>query len=305
MRSATAFAPGSIGNVGPGFDVLGLAVDGVGDRVTVTLRDVPGIVVEASGLDAEHLPLDDTRNTAAIAAAAVFARAGYDRGAMITIEKGLPLSGGLGGSAASSVAGAAAAHLALHDTLDLDAIVAAALAGESTVSGWHLDNILPSVFGGLMLARTVDPIDYVRLRVAEPWWLAVVTPAVRIETKRAREILPENVERQLWIQLMANTASMVHAFAAGDGPLLRRALDDVYAERARKALIPHFDNVKRAALSAGSIGCSISGSGPTVFAIAPDELTAKRCGDAMQRSFAELRSVAHIAPIAAQGVRAV
>lgn len=305
MRSVTVFAPGSIGNVGPGFDVLGLAFDGVGDRVTLTLRDAPGISVAVSGRDAEQLPVDAARNTAAVAARAVFEQLQWSGGAEISLLKGLPLSGGMGGSAASSVAGAAAASLALRGRIDVELVVAAALEGEALVSGRHLDNILPSACGGLMLARSVDPLDFVRLHVARPWWVSLVTPQVRVETRSARSILDATVDRAIMIQLMANTASMVHAFASGDGELLRRSLDDVYAEPARKSLIPNFDAVKRAALANGSLGCSISGSGPTVFSIAPDEDVARRCAVAMSAAFGEVAATFHVSAIAIEGVRAV
>ncbi|HVR41213.1 MAG TPA: homoserine kinase [Thermoanaerobaculia bacterium] len=298
---ATAFAPGSIGNVGPGFDVLGLAVDGIGDRVTVELTDGESRVASVTGRDADLVPLDATRNAAAIAALAYLRP--YGRRAIVSIEKGLPLAGGMGGSAASSVGGAYAAALAIGDDIDTNKIIAAALEGESAVAGRHLDNIAPCVLGGLALVRSVDPIDVVALPVRAAWWVALVTPRVRIQTKEARALLPQECDRATWIQQMANTTALAHAFAIGDGDLLRRALDDKYAEPRRAALIPRFYDVKRAALDAGSLGSSISGSGPTIFAIAADETAARACADAMQHAFADIESSAHVGPIAKQGVR--
>ncbi|MEA2571211.1 MAG: homoserine kinase [Acidobacteriota bacterium] len=305
MKSATVFVPASIGNVGPGFDVLGLAIDGIGDRVSIELRESPRDSVTVSGRDAEQVPTEATRNVAAVAARAFLDVAKYEGGAAIHVEKGLALSGGMGGSAASSVGGAAAASFALFDELRVDDVIRAALAGEALVSGRHLDNILPQTIGGLALTRSVDPLDYVALAVRENWWAALVTPAVRVETRSARSILSMQIERAVFIEQMANVAAMVHAFANGDGALLRRALDDRYAEPARKTLIPHFDDVKRAALDAGSIGCSISGSGPTVFAIAENEAAAQRCGDAMARAFGSIASTTHCGPIAREGARRI
>ena len=312
---ATAFAPGSIGNVGPGFDVLGLAVDGIGDRVTVELTHDEPRVDDVTGIDADLVPRDSDRNCAAIAAAAVLRGSGWN--AIVTIHKGLPLAGGMGGSAASSVAGAYAAWNArvvwasglppgggagwkptLHDE-----IIAAALEGEAAVAGRHLDNIAPSVVGGLALSRSVDPIDVVKLPVAASWWVALVTPRVRIQTKEARALLPNESSRAEWIQQMANTTALAHAFAVGDGALLRRALDDRYAEPRRASLIPHFYDVKNAALENGALGCSISGSGPTLFAIAENEHAARVCATAMQVAFAEVESTAHVGAIAKEGVR--
>jgi homoserine kinase len=303
--SATAFAPGSIGNVGPGFDILGLAIEGIGDRVTVELTDGDARVDSITGIDAALVPLDPQRNAAAIAAIAWLRAHGDSRNPIVTIDKGLPLSGGLGGSAASSVAGAFAAALAMgSETLPIE-LAAAALQGEMSVAGEHLDNIAPAILGGLALSRSVRPIDIIALTVAADWRLALVTPDVRIQTKAAREVLPSTSGRAVWVQQMANTAGVVHAFATGDGELLRRALDDRYAEPRRAALIPHFNAVKRAALDAGAFACTISGSGPTLVAICADDDIAQRVTAAMRTAFEQVRSIARVAPIARQGVHAV
>src|SRR5205085_10705653 len=185
-----------------------------------------------------------------------------------------------------------------------EAVIAAALDGESAVAGRHLDNIAACVLGGLALCRSVDPIDVVALPVAAPWWIALVTPAVRVETKAARALLPDASQRSEWIQQMANTAALVHAFAAGDSELLARALDDRYAEPRRVQLIPNFAAVKRAATDAGAFACTISGSGPTLFAIAAEEGAARRCAAAMQNAFG-MATTSHVGPIARQGARAV
>lgn len=298
---ATAFAPGSVGNVGPGFDVLGLAVEGVGDRVTVELTREVGHV-EVAGRDAASIPTDPEKNSAAIAANAILRPQGFR--AIVQLEKGLALSGGMGGSAASAVAGAYAASLALGTTPSIRDVIAAALEGEAAVAGRHLDNIAASALGGLTLSRSVDPVDCMRLPVTAAWFVARVTPDVRIRTEEARAILPRNVDRGVMIMQMANTAALMHAFATGDEELLRRALDDRYAELHRAPLIPRFADVKRAATEAGALGCSISGAGPTVFAIARDEREAARIADAMAHAFG-IASASHIGAIAPEGVRKV
>ncbi|MDQ3282062.1 MAG: homoserine kinase [Acidobacteriota bacterium] len=297
---ATAFAPGSIGNVGPGFDVLGLAFDGLGDRVTVELTKRESRVDAITGRDAELVPRDASLNAAAIAANAYLQPYGFR--AIVTLDKGLPLAAGMGGSAASSVAGAYAAGLALGQSPQPREVIAAALEGESAVAGRHLDNIVPSVFGGLGLSRCTDPIDATKLPVNADWWLALVTPQVRIETKEARALLPNETDRATWIQQMANTTALVHAFATGDAALLGRALDDRYAEPRRASLIPNFFEAKRAALDAGAFACTISGSGPTLFAIAADERAARACAEAMERALGDVK-LTHVARIAREGVR--
>ncbi len=297
MKSATVFAPGSIGNVGPGFDILGLAIDGIGDTVTVELGKSGPVIVR--GRDASFVPTDPEKNAAAIAAQAIAKRTLH-----VTIDKGLPVSGGMGGSAASSVAGAYAAALALEMEIKPAEIMTAALEGEIAVSGRHLDNIAPITLGGLVLSRSIDPIDVIPLSVPENWSVALITPRVRIETKQARAILPQQWDRTSWIQQMANTAALITAFATGDGALARRALDDLYAEPRRAPMIPHFAEVKGAALDAGAFGCSISGSGPTIFAIV-NQSNADACLAAMRRAMGDVAFEARIAPIARRGARAV
>ena len=304
--TATAFAPGSVGNVGPGFDVLGLAVEGIGDKVTIELTAHDSRITAVTGRDADLIPRDPSRNSAAIAAIAWLRAAGREDNVIVSIDKGLALAGGMGGSAASAVAGAYAAALAARCPLPAArSLITAALEAESVVAGRHLDNIAASVLGGLTISRSVDPIDAVSVKVAAPWWVALVTPDVRIETKAARAILPEEWPRRMWVQQMANTVALTHAFATGNGELLARSLDDRYAEPLRANLIPHCREVKRAAVLAGAFACGISGSGPTMFAVCENETVARAACTAMQNAFGELRSTAYAGPIANQGVRAV
>ena len=303
-RRAAVFAPGTIGNVGPGFDMLGLAVDGIGDTVTVELHDGPDVVEAVTGRDAAQIPRETTRNSAALAARAFLDIHGArDARYRMTIDKGLTLSGGMGGSAASSVAGALAAARAIGQDASSTALVRAALAGESVVSGWHIDNIAASLFGGLILVRSTEAMDVVRIPLGGDWWVALVTPEVRIETRAARALLPETWARAEWVQQMANTAALVHGFATGDGALVRRSLDDRYAEPRRAALIPRFAEVKQAALDCGALGCSISGSGPTVFALAAASEAALRCAAAMKAAFEGTPATAHVGRVAEQGAR--
>jgi homoserine kinase len=305
-RCATAFAPASIGNVGPGFDVLGLAVEGIGDTVSIELRgDGDASSIEVTGLDAKLVPSDPQKNAAAVAARAWFEPRGITAGFHMRIHKGISMSAGMGGSGASSVAGALAAAAACgagHPSPA--AVMEAALAGESAVAGRHLDNIAATVLGGLALVRSIDPIDAMRLPVASDWRLVLATPRVRLETRHSRSVLPRSSERELWVQQMANAIALAHAFGTGDSELLRRALDDLYAEPHRAHLIPRFGPVKRAAIDAGALGCSISGAGPTIFAIA-EPARAAAVGSAMERAFEDIPTDLHVTGIAREGARIV
>lgn len=306
-RQVRVFVPATIGNVGPGFDVLGLAIDGLGDEISVDLIDGHQIVIrEITGRDAEAIPTDPAANSASIAARAILRHAGrIDQGLAISIHRSLPACGGLGASAASAVGGAVATVAALALSEEPLPILDAALAGEAAVAGHHLDNIAPALFGGLTLVRSVEDRDVVAIPAPPAWWAATVTPNIRIRTRDARAVLPEMLPEHDWVQQMAQTAAVVAAFALGDEHLLARALNDNYAEPRRKHLIPNFDAVRMAAMRAGALGASISGAGPTVFALAPNEATARACESAMVDAFEGQISGRHSGPVARHGVRRV
>src|SRR6267143_3318445 len=206
-RGITASAPGGIGNIGPALDVLGCAVAGARDEITVAWRNEPGIEVA----DAGHpdLPRDPARHTAALAAAAVLRRAGEaKRGLTLWCRKGLPLSGGQGGSAASAVAAAVATNALLGNPLGTDVLLACCLDAESAVAGRHLDNIAASLLGGIVLVRTLDPIEVIRLPVPTGLILVLAHPAQRLTTVDSRHALPEQVSRADVIQQIGNASAM-------------------------------------------------------------------------------------------------
>jgi homoserine kinase len=280
----TASAPGGIGNIGPGLDVLGCAVAGARDEVTVEWRDEPGIEVA----DAGHtdLPRDAARHTAALAAAAVLRRAGKEKqGLTLWCRKGLPLSGGQGGSAASAVAGAFATNALLGNPLGTDALLSACLDAESAVAGRHLDNIAASLLGGIVLVRTLDPIEVIKLPVPKGLILVLAHPAQRLLTIDARRALPEMVSRADVIHQIGNAGAMVSACYTGDIALFGRAIDDRIAEPARAPLLPGFLAAKRAALDAGAYGVSISGAGPSAFAVVETDLIAHAVATAMRDAY--------------------
>ncbi|HEY4100693.1 MAG TPA: homoserine kinase [Gemmatimonadales bacterium] len=282
-QTATACAPGSIGNVGPGIDIVGLAVAGLGDRVTLTRRSGTGITVVAAGHP--DLPTDPARHSSAIAAAAVFRRARFNDGVDMVVEKGLPLSGGQGGSAASAIAGAVAANHLCDAKLDTISLLECGLEAESTVAGHHADNLAPALLGGLILIRSLDPIDLVQLPVPPQLRIVLVHPAQQLRTSTARAALPEMITREIALTQAANIAAMVAAAYLGDLALLGRSIDDRIAEPARRHLLPGFDDAKQASREAGALGCSISGAGPTVFALVDDDETGRRVGDAMVAAY--------------------
>ncbi len=283
----TAFAPGSVGNVGPGLDILGLAVAGDGDAVRAEWLAEPGLRM----LDPGHpeLPEEAERHTAGLAARAVLARAGSavprGRGIGLTVRKGLPLSGGQGGSAASAVAGAVAVNALLGEPLGRMALIEACLEAEEAVAGRHADNIAPSLLGGIVLIRSMDPLDLVQLPVPAELYVVLARPEQRMRTADARAVLPREIPRAVALHQAAQVGAMVAALALDDYALLARSVDDRIAEPARAGLLPGFAAATAAALAAGALGSSISGSGPTAFALARGRASAERIAGAMAASY--------------------
>ena len=284
-----ATTPGSIGNLGPGLDVLGCAIAGARDEVIAEWCRAPGVSV----LDSGHadLPSSPSRHTSAIAAAAVLHEALQrgitlrEPGIALTVRKGLPLSGGQGGSAASAVAGAAAANALLGAMLDTNALLACCLVAEAKVAGRHLDNIAPALLGGIVLIRCIDPVDVVRLPVPDGLLIVLAHPAQRLSTAMSRRALPAEVSLGIVTHQLGQVGAMVAACFTNDLELFGRSIDDRIAEPARASLIPGFGDAKRAALAAGALGASISGAGPTLFAIADGPERAAQVAAAMREAY--------------------
>ena len=261
-----------------GFDLLGHPVGPAGDRVTVTRRRTPpGVVMGAVSGRAGPLPTDPAANTAGGAVLRLLADHAPELGVEVAIEKGIPLGSGIGGSAARAVAAVVAANALLPRPLPLEALFPYALAGEAVASGAvHGDNVAPSLFGGLVLVRSADPPDVVRLPAPPGLRCAMVLPRQRLDTRAARAVLPEAVPLHDVIAQTANLAGVVAGCCSGDLALIGRSLMDVVVEPHRAPLIPGFAAVKAAAMEAGALGCSISGGGPSVFAWCDGDAVAER-----------------------------
>ncbi len=306
-----AFAPASLSNLGPGFDVLGMAVQGAGDVVVAERTAEPGVVVRAVHGDGGVLPLEPGRNAAAIAARATLQRAGVQAGVALTLHKGLPIGSGLGSSAASAVAGAFATNRLIGGPLRRRELVGPCVEAEAVVSGRHADNVAPSLLGGLVLVRRLEDAgggaDLVRLPVPEGLWIAVVTPEVVLHTKEAREALPAQVALTDMVRMVADLGALVSACHTGDHSLLGRCIQDEVVAPRRLALIPGGEAAVEAALDAGAVGSSVSGAGPSVFALCGARQAAERVAVAMAGAFeaAGVGSVQRIGPANNPGARLV
>ena len=284
--TATAFAPASTSNLAVGFDLLGHPVGPAGDRVTVTRRDSPGVVMGAVSGRAGPLPTDPAANTAGGSVLRLLADHAPELGLEVAIEKGIPLGSGIGGSAASAVAAVVAANALLPRPLPTEALFPYALQGEMIASGaLHGDNVAPSLFGGLVLVRSADPPDVVRLPVPPSLRCVMVLPRQRLDTREARAVLPKSVPLHDVIRQTANLAGVVAGCCTGDLALIGRSLVDVIVEPHRAPLIPGFAAVQAAAMDAGALGCSISGGGPSLFAWCDGEAVADDVRGAMLAAF--------------------
>lgn len=314
MTEVRVFAPASVGNVACGFDVLGLALERPGDVVVARLRPEPGVAIALVSGDGGRLPREATRNAAGVAALAVIEALGRGPdapGIELELHKGLPLSSGLGGSAASAVAGAVAADALLQGGLPRSVLLACAGEGESGGAGAsHLDNVAPSLHGGICLVlppRGGAGPRVVELPVPEGLAVAVVHPHIEVRTADARRLLGDTVPLEAAVTQWGNTAGFVAALHRGDLDLLSRTLVDVVAEPLRAPLVPGFARVQAAARGAGALGGSLSGSGPSVFALCADSATALAAAGAMADAFrgAGVESDVHVSPVDRRGAHVV
>jgi homoserine kinase len=314
MRSAKAFAPATVSNVAVGFDILGFAVEAAGDEVTVTLTEEQSVrvveVVDTTGtLPEGAISLDPAQNTATVGLLKLLEDLRPGFGFDVSVRKGIALGSGMGGSAASAVAALVAANSLLDSPLPKESLLAYALAAEVVACGAsHPDNAAPSLFGGLTLIVSTDPVRYVRLPVPRGLLTVLVHPHVRVDTRDSRAVLQPTVPLADHVRQSAHLAGLVAACYTDDLELLRNCLEDIVIEPQRAALIKGFAQVKRAALAAGSLGTSISGSGPSVFALVDSEETAERVREVMVEAFKSSGVVevdAWVSPVSCEGARVI
>jgi homoserine kinase len=304
----TAFAPATVSNVACGFDVLGFPLDSPGDELDARFA-ASDVRIDAIVGDGGRLPRDSRRNTAGVAARALLHALGERRGVALTIRKGLPLASGLGGSAASAVAAVVAVDALFQARAPLELLLACALEGEGLgAAGAHPDNVAPCLYGGFVLVRHPNPPDVVRLPVPAGLTAVVVHPSLEIQTSRARAMLGTEVPLQAAIRQWANLGAFVHALHRDDFALIGRSLEDAIAEPRRAPLIPGFAAIKRSAMDAGALGCSLSGSGPSLFALCEGRQTAVRVAAAMTAAVEKEiggDTQTYISAIGSQGARIV
>jgi homoserine kinase len=304
-QRVSAFAPASVGNVAIGFDILGFALGSIGDTVTVSRRAAEGVEIRAVRGVTVNISHEAKDNTAGRALMALLEAARPGFGLVVEIDKGIPLGSGLGGSAASAVAAVVAGNALLVEPRPKLELLKFAMAGEAVASGGqHVDNIAPALFGGLVLTVGIDHPRVKQIPVPAEIRAVVVHPHMYLATAKARAILKRSVELSDFVWQTANLAGFISGCYTNDLDMIRASLEDVVIEPQRQALIPGFADVRRGAMQAGALGCSISGAGPSMFAWAT-AAAAPAVLSAMQREFArqDLRTDAWCTPVSPDGAR--
>lgn len=312
--SVKSFAPATVANLGPGFDFLGCAVDGIGDYVTLKIDPQvnPGEIAISDITGTNKLSKNPLWNCAGIAAISVMKMLKIRSvGLSLSLEKGLPLGSGLGSSAASAAAAAVAVNEIFGGKLPDSDLVLAGLESEAKVSGYHADNIAPAIMGGFVLVRSYDPLELIPLKfpAEKNLCFVLVNPEFEAPTKKMRAALPKEIPMSHHIWNSSQAGALVAAVLQGDLLGFGKALSsDKIVEPRRAPLIPGMDDVKKAALGAGAFGCTISGAGPTAVAVTDDEEKGREIGEKMVEAFmagGNLKAFAMIQKLDRLGARLV
>ena len=287
MESVKVFAPATVANVSCGFDVLGFCLDHVGDEIIVHKSPQPGVRI--TKIEGQKLPLATKENVAGVAAEALLEKYRTDLGFEIEIYKGIKAGSGIGSSAASAAGAVFGINALLGEPFSRDQLIEFAMKGEELASGAaHADNVSPALLGGFTLVRCGKKPDVISLPSPEDLYATIIHPKIELRTADARSVLKKTISLEKGIQQWGNLAALVSALYTNDYDLISRSLVDVVIEPERSVLIPYFNEMKKAALSAGALGSGISGSGPSIFTFSKGHATAEKVQQALIETFSPL-----------------
>lgn len=305
-KEIRVFAPASVSNVACGFDVMGFAIDEPGDELVLRLTEEPGVRIKKITGDGGRLPLEAALNTAGAPVIAMLNALNCRSGIELEIHKKMPLGSGLGSSAASAVAAAFGINEILEAGLTKNELLPFALEGEKIASGAiHADNVAPCLWGGFILVRGYDPIDIVEIPVPGDLFCAVIHPDIEINTKESRRLLPKEIPLKKAITQWGNTAGLIAGLMKGDYGLISRSIEDVIIEPVRAPFIPKYNEMKAAALEAGALGCNISGSGPSLFALCSSHESARKSAEAMSYVLSGSEHQIYVSKVNTQGPKVI
>lgn len=303
QKKIKVFAPATVSNVGPGFDIMGFALNQPGDVVEVSLAKGNDIRIRKI-YGSKILPYNPSTNTATASIISLFKKHKIKIGLDVVIRKNMGIGSGLGSSAASSVAGVVAANILLNLKLPKKELLEHALNGEIISSGTlHADNVAPCLFGGFVLIRSYHPLDVIKINYPKNLYCTVLYPQIEIKTSEARKILDRKVDRSIAIAQAGNAAGLVAGLITRDIDLISKSMKDYIAEPKRERLIPCYNEVRIAALANGAINFNISGSGPSMFSFSTSEADAMRIAYAMKKAAQSngFKSVTYISKINKRG----
>lgn len=301
-----AYAPASIGNVIVGFDVLGLAVKEPGDEVGVKLNDNQKTQIVSIEGDGGKLPKDADKNTAGIAVNAFLRKLDTRQGVDIHLKKNLPLGSGLGSSAASAVAAVVATNKLFDEPFNKTELLPFLMEAEAVASGSaHADNIAPCLLGGLVMTVSNKPVQVKKLPFLKDAWIVLTKPNVEILTRQARMLLKESVPLNNVVSQFSNLSGFIASLYENDVDLMRQSMQDYIAEPVRAQLIPGYMQIKDIARQKNAIGCGISGSGPTMFALVETKKEADELSEQFQQAFQEINigCLNYVTQVSEEGAR--
>jgi len=289
MKKIKVFAPATVANVSCGFDILGFALHEPGDEIMLEENNTGLLKIRSITGDDGNLPVEVEKNTASAVIKNILEYLNIHMGIDIFLHKKMPLGSGLGSSAASAVAGAYAINSLLGNPLSKDQLLKFTMQGEGVACGSeHADNVAPALFGGFILIRSYDPLDVIQLPTPSRLYASVIHPQIEIKTKDAREILKKEIQLKNAIKQWGNVGGLIAGLYKSDYELIGRSMEDHIIEPIRSILIPGYDQVKKVAVDSGVLGCGISGSGPSIFALSKGEKIAGEAGEKMQLEFKKI-----------------
>lgn len=308
LKSIKVAVPATVSNVGCGFDVMGFAVDIICDELTIRTNGNKGIKISKISGDGGKLPLKVEKNTCGMAIKEIVDDLKIEVGLDIKIKKVIGFGSGLGSSAASAVAGVYALNKLLKLGLTKSQLLNYALKGEEVASkAIHADNVAPCLYGGFVLIRGYDPVDIIKIKAPKNLFCTIIHPQIEIKTSEARKMLPKNISLKKAVTQWGNVGGLIAGLMTEDIALIGRAVHDEVAEPKRAALIPGFENIKMSAMNAGAVACSISGSGPAIFAFSGNKKTAEEIAKAMTKAVSTqgLKSKVYVSKINSSGPRVI
>ncbi|WP_343486689.1 homoserine kinase [Allomuricauda sp. d1] len=298
------FCPATVANVSCGFDVLGFALDLVGDEMII--RKTSNYGIKISKISGQKLPLETNKNVAGVAGLAFLEASPYSGGFEIEIHKKIKPGSGIGSSAASSAGAVWGMNELLGRPFSTLQLVEFAMQGEKLASDvHHADNVAPALFGGFALVRSYNPLDVVAIPTPTALFVTVIHPQIEIKTSDSRKILRTTITLQKGIRQWGNLGGLIAGLYTEDYGLISRSLEDHIVEPIRSILIPGFDEIKKAALESGALGCGISGSGPSIFALSKGKAIAEKVAEAMAGVYKniEIDFDVHVSKINAEGMK--